>query len=43
MDEKAIRRKGYEDGHDAGYQDGMAKGIEEEKKKKCTKNEKTLL
>ena len=27
MDEKAIRRKGYEDGHDAGYEDGMAKGM----------------
>ena len=37
MDEKAIRRKGYEDGHDAGYQDGMAKGIEEEKKKNVQK------
>ena len=25
MDEKAIRRKGYEDGHEAGYEDGMEK------------------
>ena len=41
MDEKAIRRKGYEDGRDAGYEDGMAKGmakgIEEEKKKNLQK------
>ena len=26
LDEKAIRRKGYEDGHEAGYEDGRAEG-----------------
>ena len=29
MDEKAIRRKGYEDGHEAGYEDGKSKGLAE--------------
>ena len=27
LDEKAIRRKGYEDGHDAGYEDGKTEGL----------------
>ena len=26
LDEKAIRRKGYEDGHEAGYEDGRTEG-----------------
>ena len=46
MDEKAIRRKGYEDGHEAGYEDGMEKrngetewknGIMEERKRNAKK------
>ena len=29
MDEKAIRRKGYEDGRSAGYQDGRSVGYQD--------------
>ena len=29
LDEKAIRRKGYEDGHEAGYEDGRTEGLAE--------------
>ncbi len=29
LDEKAIRRKGYQDGHDKGYEDGRNKGYED--------------
>ena len=29
LDEKAIRRKGFEDGHEAGYEDGRTEGLAE--------------
>ena len=29
LDEKAIRRKGYQDGHDKGYEDGRSEGLKD--------------
>ena len=29
LDEKAIRRKGYQDGHDKGYEDGRSDGYQD--------------
>ena len=43
LDEKAIRRKGYEDGHEAGYEDGRTEGLAEGKAEGKAEERKVIL